>query len=505
MAPPRAGPALALHAPVMNRALRGILSICALLVTGAGPGGTVVYGQSATRPAVRRLLPSNLQVDEARAIAQRKAVLDWNTKILVGSYDRAGHHSPKWDDAARRGLMMTARVWAADPDRPPDAVEQAWYALSTAIKQGCDDPLVQYIEVEFSASDYLKLVTAHRTYAALIKLAPEPYHPYLVARAMVESASTLSDASAGLNRTEWEPRRQSMIVIINRAYDMLPQIFSDREMPVTQLVNFVSDLHDPWGRSGADRMQRWAELERDFRQVRAATDPVLDILRARMLADSAWDVRGSGWAKDVKPEAWTEFYRRLADAEAAAARAAATHVSDYAVVRVMNAVALGLHGDSDELEAWFTLGKRLAPGDTYPYQARLNSLQPRWLGASEYDVLNFARRMVDTGNWNLRLPMLMITAHEGLLCGCEEELRVEYFSNPLVCSDVLGVYEKYLERYPNSAWDRASYIKYLAGCGRWSDVKQQLKLIPADRLHVGAFGGQDAYDKIVRKAATVAR
>ncbi len=53
-------------------------------------------------------------------------------------------------------------------------------------------------------------------------------------------------------------------------------------------------------------------------------------------------------------------------------------------------------------------------------------------------------------------------------------------------------------QFPDSGWGRGGYIKYLAGCGRWSDVKRQLTLIPADRLHVGAFGGPEAYDKILR-------
>src|SRR5262245_56529559 len=317
----------------MSRALRLILITCSMAVGVTGPGERLVHGQSAQRPAGRKLLPSDLHVDDAKAVAQRKAVLDWNLKILVGAYNQVGHRNPKWDDAARRGLTMTARVWASDSERPGDAEAQASDALYTAVRQGCDDPLVRFLAAEASEDDYTKLDATHRVYAALIELAPEPYHPYLVAHAMVESADLLMDASYGLSKQEWEPRRQSLIVIINRAYDLLPEIFSDRDMPVTQLVNFVSDLHDPWSKAGADRMQRWPELEADFRQVRAANDPVLDILRARMLSDSAWDVRGSGWAKDVKPGAWLEFRQRLADAETAAAKAATTHVSDYAVVR----------------------------------------------------------------------------------------------------------------------------------------------------------------------------
>ena len=116
------------------------------------------------------------------------------------------------------------------------------------------------------------------------------------------------------------------------------------------------------------------------------------------------------------------LWLRLAEVEAA--RAVALGVSDYSVVRIMGRVALGLYGDSAELD------------------------------------------------------------------------------QPLVCSDVLGVYEKFLQQYPDSGWDRGSYVKWLSRCGRTSDAKRQLNLIPSDRLRVGAFGGQAAYDKLVKRLAS---
>jgi len=130
-------------------------------------------------------------------------------------------------------------------------------------------------------------------------------------------------------------------------------------------------------------------------------------------------------------------------------------VSDYSVVRIMGRVALGLYGDSAELDQWFELGKRLAPGSSGPYSSRLYTLEPKWLG-SVYETMTFARKMQDTGSMNLRLPLLMVTAHEALAEGLDEEDRNGYFAEPLVCSDVLGVYEKFLQQYPDSGWDRAA-------------------------------------------------
>ena len=81
----------------------------------------------------------------------------------------------------------------------------------------------------------------------------------------------------------------------------------------------------------------------------------------------------------------------------------------------------------------------------------------------------------------------------------DEEDRNGYFAEPLVCSDVLGVYEQFLQQYPDSGWDRGSYVKWLSRCGRTSEAKRQLNMIPPDRLRVGAFGGQAAYEKLLKR------
>jgi len=300
----------------MSRGLGVILVLCAAAGSVCELGEPVARAQSAPRPASRQLLPSDLRVDDAKVTAQRKAALAWNMKILVGAYDRVGHRDPKWDEAARRGLTLTARVWAHDPDRPGDAPDQAWYALRTAITRGCDDPLVLYLNAEYSEADLPRLEAAHLVYAALLGLAPEPHHPHLVSRAMVESARTLSAASVGLSKEEWAPRWNSLIVIINRAFDLLPNVLADREMPAGQLVDHVNAMFDPWGRSGNDRQKMFPHVEAAFEKARDPKDPLLQVMRADALASSAWDVRGSGFARDVKPEAWPIFKQRLGQAEA---------------------------------------------------------------------------------------------------------------------------------------------------------------------------------------------
>ena len=448
----------------------------------------------------RTLRPSDLHVDDATVAAEQKAALAWNMNILVGAYDGIGSRNPKWDDAARKGLTLTARLWAHDPTRPGDADDQAWYWLHTAVKLGCDDPLVQYLDVQYSRADIDALEGAHQTYYTMIKLIPTRYHAFLKSVALVESADSLSLASAGkhLSKEEWEPRWNSILVIINRAHELSPALFADREIPAGQLIDHMNDFFDPWGRGGNDRMKYFSWVEEEWVKVRSPKDPLLQLMRADLLTASAWDVRGTGWAKDVKEDAWPIFYDRLRQAEAEAAKAVAQGWSNFAIVRVMNSVALGLDYSDAEKDQWFELGKRLSPGDIRPYYSRAYALSPRWHGPGD-DVHGFTRQLKATGGWTDELPFLLINAYEDKWCGCAGASE-QYLSRPEVTADVLAVFQPFLAKYPDSGWARGQYVRWLARAGRWTEVKSQLKLIAPDRFRVGAFGGQAKYDEIRKRA-----
>jgi len=183
-----------------------LFSLCAASIVGPDAGSTRLLAQSPSLTPGRKLLPSAVRIDDAAVAAKQKAALAWNLGILVGAYDVIGSRNPKWDADARRGLTMTARIWADDPTRPGDSGDQAWYAFRRAVKAGCDDPLVQYLDVRFSSDDQTSLDEAHATYGAMLKLVPSRYHAYLKSRALVASAQTLADASHGIAQKEWEPR-----------------------------------------------------------------------------------------------------------------------------------------------------------------------------------------------------------------------------------------------------------------------------------------------------------
>lgn len=482
----------------MRRLLTFIILALFTATLATGCNATV---QAAPGPDLwtRHLTPAQFHVDDAAAAKQLQAALAWNTKTLVASYDRIGHHDPKWDAAARKALTLVAREWAADPSRAGDNADQAWYALRQAITYGCDDPLVQYLAVRHSQPDLEPLDAAHKVYEAAMRLQTTAYPAYVRSSSLIKSAQALSDASVGVSPQEWAPRWNSIVVLINKAKDLMAEVFKERDAPAGQLVDYVDGFLTPWVHGHQSRQVGFDNLLEEVLIARDAKDPVVAVLRADFLVSYAWDARGSGWADDVKPDAWPIFRERLRQAEGEAAKAAALGSIDLTIVRTVNRVLLGLGGDAREMEAWYQIGVRIAPGDDRPSYSKMKWLEPKWHGSLE-ETLDFAHEMQRSANFGARLPLLMVTAHEDLAGMLDTADRDRYLSHPEVCADVLGTYAAFLERYPDAGWDRGAYIKWLGRCGRWSDAKRQFGLLKPDRLRVGAFGGAAKYEDARRRA-----
>jgi hypothetical protein len=476
-----------------------LLLLATTLATGCDLGRGSVRAESGPADRARELTPPQFHVDDAAAAKQRRAALDWNLKTLVTAYEQVGRRSPKWDNTARKGLTLVARDWADDPERPGDTADEAWYSLRQAITYGCDDPLVQYVAVRYGQSDLAPLEAARRVYEAAMRLQTTSYPAYVRSSSLIKSAQALSDASVGVTPEEWAPRWSSIIVLINQAHDLMPDVFKDRDAPAGQLVDYVDAFYAPWVSGHQNRQKAFDHVLEEALKVRDAKDPLLALLRADFFVGYAWDARGGKWADDVKPEAWPIFEDRLRQAEVEAAKAVALGSIDLTVVRTMNRVLLGLAGDPREMEAWYQLGIRLAPGDDRVPYFKMKWLEPKWHGSLE-EMLAFAHEMQHSDNWAARLPLLMVTAHEDLAGMLDTSERDAYLAHPEVCANVLETYAAFLERYPDAGWDRGAYIKWLGRCGRWSNAKRQFGLLAPDRLRVGAFDGQAKYEELRRRA-----
>src|SRR5262245_38536365 len=162
-----------------------------------------ISARQSLTPPDKILHASDMKIDPAVIARRQQASLAWYMKMFVTSYEQVGQRNPKWDDAALKGLTMTARRLARDSSRPGDADDQAFYWLQRAMTLGCDDPLVEYAFAELTERDVTKLDAAHRVHAAMFRLASTKYPTYLIGWAMIESSRTLMDASRGISNAEF--------------------------------------------------------------------------------------------------------------------------------------------------------------------------------------------------------------------------------------------------------------------------------------------------------------
>ncbi len=453
--------------------------------------------------AERKLLPKNVKVDKAQVDKRLQAIQAWFTQALVAGYERHGVRDIRWDEAARAGLSLVARSWSLDPMRPGDVDDQAWRHLRRAADLGCEDPLVAYALARLSGSDFDRVDIAKRTIAAAMRLEQTTYSAFLRGHAFLVGSQALTDASRNVSREEWDRNWKVLWALVDKSFDLLPEVLAEKGLPSQLLFRYVTDMHDQYG----DNIQRDRQKIFDMTmplvtKARGEHDPLLPVLRGRFYTSYAWDARGDGFQSTVKEENWPVFFERLERAEAEMARAVAMGSQDPAIPKVMSSVAQGLHHDRGELDEWFEVGRRLEPGDYWWYTRKLDWLQARWYGSDE-ELLDFARGLRKEGNWGVRAPMALLDAHDMLAKGPPKQN--DYFMQQAVCDEIASLYDDFLQRYPDAGYDRSMYAMRLANCGRWTEADRQFQLLTPDRVRVGVFGGRANFEARRRLAASRGR
>lgn len=117
----------------------------------------------------------------------------------------------------------------------------------------------------------------------------------------------------------------------------------------------------------------------DWTQKRPAS-PLVHWLRAQALVNRAWEVRGSGFSKEVAPQAWAAFTRHLESAVQHVANMSAVSLQDStAYVELINA-GRGLGWDLSRQEQLVVAGRQRNPDDLSLWHALLTSSLPKWQG-----------------------------------------------------------------------------------------------------------------------------
>lgn len=205
------------------------------------------------------------------------------------------------------------------------------------------------------------------------------------------------------------------------------------------------------------------------------------ILHADVLVRHAWSYRGSGYAKEVPPEAWADFHKYLGRAAEYLKAHADVALADSSAHALLLRIGTGLEWDRGTLMAIQQEGLKRNPDDVTLYFGMLTPLLPKWGGDPE-TLDRYIREAAKQTQADYGMGMyarLYATA-------ADEDFGHKLFENSLVdWATMKKGYEDMQARFPNSprrrshfahmaclAKDRPTLVALLAELGPKIDVTQ---------------------------------
>ncbi len=184
----------------------------------------------------------------------------------------------------------------------------------------------------------------------------------------------------------------------------------------------------------------------------------------------ATNARGSGWASTVTPEAWkrTREYLNLAAQDLGAA--IKSDESNPLPYSTMMSILLMIGGNEDMMEAYFQRAIAYDPDYMQVYDTKLTNLMPKW-GGSEQAMFAFARESIKHADKTSAMPVLLTMAHEEKAWSISKQER-KYYQKPEIWAEVQSVYERLLQRFPESGWYAVEYARVLCYAGRCDEGRR---------------------------------
>lgn len=428
---------------------------------------SLVRGQE-DRGADDRPIPQ----DPARLKQKRAARLAHYRRMLVEPYDEVGKKDARWDEQARRALDQAARYYAkADEDwMTPQAIHGLF---QEAVDAGCDDPLVRYIQArmvaQLSNADPDTVLRAH--YESADALTASRYPPMQIGLATALAAGFLSTSephgpARAKRANDW--LRTSLDELVHSAK-------TDRRTPEMESewyrwAKLVTEAY----RDGGDSFE---EAEEKVEQALAKT-PVLEgtlhSLRGDAAIAAAWRARGSGVSSTVTEEGARIFEEKLTEARREFEAAAAAQPGDSIPPIRLITVDMGLDGDREVMEKWFTRAMEADGDNREACIAKLYWLEPKWRGTPE-DLIAFGRACAATKNWRAGITLLAAHAHQYLARTMEVEEYSRYFDSDEVYDEISAVYQDYLEHFPADRVERTNFAVFLVLCRYSRPAAQQFE------------------------------
>ena len=478
----------------MRSSLLFVIPCVALVFTGCKRSDTSAdakpsvstHGSTAVEIADSSLVDTNeIPIFNPKKAAAHDSLLKWNRKTLGNAYDATGEHDKKWDAQARRALEEFA-LYRSEVN-PGLHGFKAQIAADQAVKAGCKDGLIVYLNARLSPGELNQPETANRFRDAAFRLFSSKYHPirrFYGSRWSVDSF-----------RRQKPPRYAEADDMFNHLLGELQQTLNDKEIPNQELYEIGVDFIDNfcWATNGN---QYFSQIEPALMTGREKS-AVAHFLRGRYFYKQAWAFRGGGFVDKVSEFGFAQFEKKLKESEASLIKAWSLDDTDDRIATLMIEVAIGLGYERQAMEIWFDRAMKSNPGNYDACYSKLRYLMPIWHGSYE-QMIEFGRACVESKAWRGRVPLILIEAHTS---GSRSANNKEaYWRYPAVWPDLHDSFEKFFQLNPNAKSWRHNYAWHANACGQWEELQRQLDFIGTG-VNYDYFGGISEFEKMKRIAA----
>jgi hypothetical protein len=206
------------------------------------------------------------------------------------------------------------------------------------------------------------------------------------------------------------------------------------------------------------------------------------LAKADFYINYAWQARGSGYANTVSREAWAKCYERLEIAEKALLSAYELNPTDPRAPSELIITTRSLSNEREEVEKWFQTAIAIDPRYYRPYTNKLNYLMPKWYGSKE-EMFAFARQCSEIAPEESRVGLIVLGAHEEMYWrsgDTDKEERKKYYPQPDVWKEMEATYKNFLEKHPDSRWDRNFLAKHACNALDYEEARRQFEIIGDD-------------------------
>jgi hypothetical protein len=199
--------------------------------------------------------------------------------------------------------------------------------------------------------------------------------------------------------------------------------------------------------------------------------------------NSAWEARGTGYAKTVTDEGWKLFHQRLRSARDSLQRAWDLNPRDGEIAKRMMWVVLGLQLGRAEMDKWFERAMKADPDNREACLVMMEYLEPKWHGSSE-ELMAFGRACAATKNWRSGIPLLLADAHRRASYYVDEAKRNEYFASTAVYGEIQNLFSEYLKHRPDDTCAQSQCAMYCYLCGQFEEADKHFQKV-GDHLWSG--------------------